>query len=276
MTAVLPPDLDPAPPFTDEDLDDLFAWNDLGIDLPDEDDPNAWQLMSPPGAVLHPELAQRIQQTHRWSIADDRGAEWAMRRYALLAAEIAEAESMAKEWKAQVDAWLAGRKRPLERRLSFFESHLKAYLLRLRAEDPAQKSRKLPSGNLTSRLVPAGTEVADEGYFLAWAKRWAPKAVRVKESPVADEVRKLVTWSTVWVPTDGWPAHPAVTRGQDGRLYAIDLDNPSSWPDTTDGMVEQTIPLYFTGDTRDMPVLVPGVTEVPETISVTVKPAGGK
>lgn len=259
--AVLPDFLEEAPPFADEDLDSLFAWSDDGFQ-PEIPEP-------------HP-----AQSPYRWSITDMPSAEWAIRKYAALDSEIAEAEQLAADWIEQVRQWLDRTKRPLVRRRGFFEEHLTGYALRRRHEDPRFKTLKLPSGDVPTRLQPARVAVRDDKAsvetFVEWALEHAPDTVKAKWSPVADEVKKTVYFLPVWVengvtPTDAVQMDrggPWIALPMSGRVLDLIADGDF-------GEVHEEELALFDGAGAALD-LVPGVEQVPETISATVKPAGRK
>lgn len=176
MTMDLQPLPEVDPPFTDDDLNEYLDWEATWDEGPPEDD-------APPGP----------DKVLAWSVCDTGSAEWAFRRLSNLELAAAEARAAAKEWRAQIDRWERGQLVPLERSINFFTGQIEAYARRKREEE-GQKSLKLPSGEVTSRLNPARAEVADPEEFIAWAKANCPSAVKAKWSPVMAEVKKLVTW----------------------------------------------------------------------------------
>lgn len=256
---MLPDFLDTAPPLTDEQLDEFFGW---------EADGGPGQDQSPdrPAAA-------------RWQVNDRQGAEWAMRKLATAQGEAQGNEMLAQHWKAQVDAWLTQANADAERRIRFFDGALCDYLRRLREEDPKHKSERLPSGDIVSRTVPARPAVTDDERFLLWAKDHLAAAVRVKESPALDEIKRRISFRTVLVPR--FVCDRSEVFEVDGFFIAVpegltDDVARESWLSTIklegDGFFhEETWAIFLTSDRRFL--VVPGVVQVPETVSITVKPS---
>ncbi|HEX7277546.1 MAG TPA: host-nuclease inhibitor Gam family protein [Acidimicrobiales bacterium] len=245
--AVIPAFLDESPPFTDDDLDGLFDWIDTTSGSPPDTEPGS--------------------KPDRWCVSDDRSAEWALRKYLAVDVAIAKLEADAEAYIAQVRAWLDRVTKPLKRRRQFFAGHLTDYALRLRYEDPTFKTLKLPSGDVPTRLVPARPEVQDTMTFVAWAAQHAPTTVKAKWSPVMAEVGKAIQFLPVLV-ADGADGVAGAVRNSDGHLVAIPMP---AFP-VSGNFHEETLPLYGGPERYSV---VPGVTEVPETISASIRPAGG-
>lgn len=279
---MLPAYLDDAPPLTDDDLDALFDWEDLA-----GPDAATFDPASSPGeaAVEVVKAWNAGAPAQRWQVADMPSAEWAMRRYATLDAEISEKEHLAADWIDQVRQWLDRTRRPLVRRRDFFEHHLTDYALRWREQDPKRnKTLNLPSGDVPTRLVPARPEVQDDEAFVTWAHTNAPSAIKSKWSPVAAEVKGLVEFLPAWVENGRDDINGAVVSYK-GCLIAVPME-PDLQARLHDGdftcVHEETLPLRrimplvrsVDDETVDraMYMLVPGVVQVPETIKVSVKP----
>jgi hypothetical protein len=272
---VLLPDDAVAPPFTDDDLDDLFAFEEtesVGID---------------------PELSQEeaveqgmIPVAYAWQITSTAAAEWAGRKYAHTAAKLDDLELAAKEFHTQIDLWLARERKSLDRRLNFFGGHLQDWLRKAR-EDPedGRKSIPLPSVTITSHFVPAKAEVVKkhegetEEQFVTWARVYAPPSVHAKWSPVMAEVKKLVQFRTVVVPIDdgvsprlfdvgdhlvGLPALPA--DFEEIALESLDVDELLA-----ESHREETRAVWRNEDGSWW--LVPGVVQVPGEVRYSVTPS---
>ena len=269
---LLPEDLSP-PPFTDEELDDYFAWQDQQV-VYTGDDP----LLPEP-----PPLA-------RWQITDTGSADWAMRRYAHLQARIEDAELHAAEFKRQIDEWLRREKTPLEHRANFFFGHLTRFL-QDRREDPSdgRATVKLPSGDIVSRKVPARPEILKEAEqdFIEWAQERKLPVVKAKWSPVMKEVKKVIEFREVLVPLVGdygvklWTLKDRPEDG-DGDLIAVPASMPADQVIALlDGLTRDSLLANGTHNVQVFGVyatqvgyeLVPGVVQVPEHVNYDVKQA---
>ena len=254
IPASLPAFLDDSPPFTDDELDDLFAWLDSSSD-------------GPPDSVP-------ASKPDRWSVTDDRSAEWAMRMYVAVDVVIAKLEDDAEVYIAQVRAWLDRATKPLKRRRQFFSGHITDYALRRRHEDPDFKTLKLPSGDVPTRLVPSRPEILDSDHFVAWARLHAPGTVKARWSPVVAEVKKAVTFATVRVHDTLGRSDVVVRQQGTDQLIAVVPDLPAiPVSRMTEDFHDEVLPLYPVGDHF---IVVPAVDEIPETISASIRPAGGK
>lgn len=270
---LLPEDLSP-PPFTDDELDAWFEWQDSISDYT-EDDP------------LRPEEPA----PGKWQITDTGSAEWAMGRYSHTAARIEEAELAAKEFHRQIDDWLRRETLPLHHRANFFHGHLTRFLQE-RREDPSdgRATVKLPSGDIVSRKVPARPEIVKEAMddFIDWAREAALPVVKAKWSPVMAEVKKIVQFRDVLIPVnvdyDDW-----LWEFDDGD-YLIAM--PRTMPHgqiapLLDGLAADSLiaaqthlltkrGVWEEPDTELEPPrfrLVPGVVQVPEHVNYDVKQA---
>lgn len=113
-------------------------------------------------------LAQIFGQP-RWTITDDRTAEWVMAKLAAATAEISATAIMADEWRARIDQWEADETRRARATSEWAEAHLTRWLEQLHAADEKVKSRKLPSGKVTSTAGRLEWIVADEEAVKRWA-----------------------------------------------------------------------------------------------------------
>lgn len=108
---MLLPDDAVAPPFTDSDLDDLFAFEESA----EVDGPDGFYTLDADDPL--------IPVAYAWQITSTAAADWAGRKYARTAARIEDLEQAAAEWHSQIDAWLQRERKPLDRRLNFFGGH---------------------------------------------------------------------------------------------------------------------------------------------------------
>jgi hypothetical protein len=271
---LLPEDLSP-PPFTDDELDDYFEWQDSEIPL-GQDNGDMFELAPEPAPA-------------RWQITDTGSAEWAMSRYSHTAARIEEAELAAKEFHRQIDEWLRRETLPLHHRANFFFGHLTSFL-QDRREDPSDRRAtvKLPSGDIVSRKVPARPEIVKEAeeQFIEWARESALPVVKAKWSPVMAEVKKIVQFRDVLIPVnvdyDEW-----LWEFDDGDyLIAMPLSMPEAQIEplldglAADSLIAQqthTLSLRAVFEEKDPEQprfrLVPGVVQVPEHVNYDVKSA---
>lgn len=262
---LLPEDLSP-PPFTDDELDAWFEWQDT---IPEytEDDP------------LRPEEPAPA----KWQITDTGSAEWAMARYSHTAARIEEAELAAKEFHRQIDDWLRRETLPLHHRANFFFGHLTRFL-QDRREDPSDRRAtvKLPSGDIVSRKVPARPEIVKEAEqdFIEWARERKLPVVKAKWSPVMKEVKQHIEFRPVLVPKVG-DYGVKLWHLDDGHLIAVPTMPPESVIEMIDGLTRDTLIAHQTHDVQIFGVfetgtgyeLVPGVVQVPEHVNYDVKQA---
>lgn len=264
---LLPDDID-APPFTDEDLEAYFEW---------EDDPGAEEPDNEPSTV---------QRVAAWSVCDTSTAEWAMRRSARARQEVDEVNGNAELFIAQIERWREEQLRQPERALNFFAGQLVTYARRKREED-GLKTLKLPSGAVTSRLNPARPDIPKDAKeaFIEWAKARELPVVKATWAPVMDEVKKHVVFRTVIFPKASVPAEQVYAVGshlmvaphweQNAEVMLGGLDD-SSIPVLTDpetGAFEErpSTAIYRRDDGSWW--LVPGVVEVPAEVTYSVKPS---
>lgn len=97
-----------------------------------------------------------------WRITDERTAEWVMAKLRAATREVDDAEVLAAEYRARIDDWLEDRTRRARATSAWATAHLERWLADLHAADPKTKSRKLPSGKVTSTEGRLEWTVADE------------------------------------------------------------------------------------------------------------------
>jgi hypothetical protein len=268
------PDNAVAPPFTDSDLDDLFAFEEsesVGID---------------------PELSQEdaaeqgvIPVAYGWQITSTSGAEWAMQKYARTIARIGDIDATADELRGQIDAWQKRERTPLDKRANHFLGLLSDWLRKAR-DDPedGRKSIALPSGDIESRWVRPKAEVVkkrageDEEEFVAWAKVYLPGVVKPKWSPVMDAVKKAIDFRTVLMPNEG-PIHEMLFDVGDSLVALPPL--PPDYDEITLESLDPETLLAESHHEETMAVwheengswwLVPGVVQVPGEVRYSVTP----
>ena len=135
-------------------------------------------------------------EVERWSVTDDGSAEWALRRLAEARQQVATLTRQAEEWRARIDAWHARMLGPLERRVEFFEGHLKRYALDRRLDDPRAKSLILPSGRIQTREAKPRVVVADPDAWQDWAEgNPADPSVRHSFEVAKRELAQVTAWS---------------------------------------------------------------------------------
>lgn len=125
---------------------------------------------------LYPELDELLAEAGDPDTAADRfvidspdAANWALRRLAVHAAKLADAEAFAQRERDRLDLWLAGERHQAEQSSSFLAGLLRRYHEDRLAEDPKAKTIRLPAGELTARKVPAHWDVDDE-MVIEWAQ----------------------------------------------------------------------------------------------------------
>lgn len=114
-----------------------------------------------------------VERTEEWTIQDDDGAAWAVRKIRAMKEKITQIERLAEAEIMRVNRW-AGQETQSDRdSISFFEGLLKEYHEVQLAEDPTRKTIKLPHGKLSARSLPDVLAYEDET-FIAWATEHAP------------------------------------------------------------------------------------------------------
>lgn len=203
-----------------------------------------------------------------------------MRRLARAEAKLGELITDAERFHRQIDTWLAGEAKRPRQESNFFTGQLEAYARR-RREEQGEKTLKLPSGAVTSRINPARPEIEKEAeqVFIEWAR--TTPMVKAKWSPVMAEVKERVTFETVRVPDFGgedlvlvrWP-------GADGDAVWVAVPNVMTY--TLTHGVEAGAATVAAEDLPNFhdevwPICegkrVPGVVQVPAEVTYTVKPS---
>ena len=157
-----------------------------------------------------------------WMIADDGGAEWAMRLLAAAEAKLAEAEERAIQWRKQVDDWYRKVTAEASATSQFARAHLERYALERRYADPDAKTLYLPSGVVRTTSHADRITINDEPAVLAWALERAPEVVRhtVKVSDVRHVV-SVVEGKAVDPDTGEVVAGLSVERGRTSASVVV-------------------------------------------------------
>lgn len=96
-------------------------------------------------------------------------ANWAVRKIAVHAQRLADAEAFAKREFARLTLWLEGERDTAEQSSSFLAGLLRRYHEARLAEDPKAKTLHLPAGDLVARKQPDVWDIDDET-LLVWAE----------------------------------------------------------------------------------------------------------
>lgn len=210
MTDPAPWGDEPLPPELASPDDAADAWleqvADAGAQLADDTgmDPDAaGALLAIPAhesaegyaaRALVPEAAQR------WTVTDDRSAEWAMRHVVAATAEIERLRDQADNWEARIHQWFTHRANPLLAKVAFMEAHLERHAIALRAADPKRKTLVLPSGAVRTTSSAPKVVISNAGAAFTWACAHArgalvPRQAELQVSKLREHVRpvQLVT-----------------------------------------------------------------------------------
>lgn len=262
MSDLLP--LDPTdPPLTDDDLEAWAAWEEIDT----FDEVSGEPLPLPPA----------VEKVIAWSVCDTGTAEWALRRLAHAEARLREVEAEADRFHAQIDRWLTGEAKAPRQAVNFFTGQLTTYARRKREEE-GLKTLNLPSGAVSSKLVPARPEVTEKDAFVAWARKRELPVVKAKWEPVMAEVAKHVLFRTVCFPV----TQPYAEQVHDVDDFLVVLPASVQEPEEFLGGMNMADLLGEVFDERPNTAiyrredgswwLVPGVAEVPAYVKFTVRP----
>lgn len=135
--------------------------------------PNAPHLLPEDGPDEEAEHVIRILAnlygSQPWRISDEKQAEWCMSKARFAAAEIAQAEVLAKEYRDRIDAWLADRTRRARATSDWARAHLERWGRERFEADPKAKTLVLPSGKVASTAGRLEWVVEDEALAIRWA-----------------------------------------------------------------------------------------------------------
>lgn len=123
-------------------------------------------------ARLEEYLAQPMEtpnENPQFRIDNKEMAIWALRKLAKIERSRNEARAAAKAEIERMQAWLADEEKKADQERGFFEFHLEDYHRRLFAENPKEKTIKLPHGELQLRAQQPEFQ-KDEAVLLTWAK----------------------------------------------------------------------------------------------------------
>lgn len=104
----------------------------------------------------------RLWGAQPWRITDERTAEWVGSKLAGAAREVDEAEVLAAEYRARIDAWLEDRTRRARATSAWASAHLERWGRERHAADPKVLSFSLPSAKVSSRKGALDLVVVDE------------------------------------------------------------------------------------------------------------------
>lgn len=142
-----------------------------------------------------PEMTQ--EESDRFTVEDEGGAEWALLKVRQARIKIHEAQELYDFEKGRIDQWLEGQMVEHSRTIDFFEGHLKRWHRGIIAREEAEgiddkhltKSIKLPAGTLKSRMGSPTVEF-DQDAFVEWAKKNHKDWLRVKHEIEKSEAKK--------------------------------------------------------------------------------------
>jgi len=124
-------------------------------------------LPAPPDAPESPDADLALPPSERWHIRDQRSAEWVMRKLARARRDLAGLDEELAEYRSQLDDWRANAGAGAERTEKWATAALTAWALDERDADPEARTQHLPSGTVTTRMVPPRPEVLDAGQVAA-------------------------------------------------------------------------------------------------------------
>lgn len=129
-----------------------------------------------------------VERVERWQIEDDDDAEWAMRKHAAAAAQLATITAQAKAYKQQIDEWVDRVTRAPKRDAGFFEGHLIRYQQARLDADPKAGRLVIPSGEVrsTDNTGHANVKIDAPRVFAAWARENLPGPVLAAVLPAVD------------------------------------------------------------------------------------------
>lgn len=188
-------------------------------------------------------------------------------RHAELRTDLARIVEQYETWKAQLVEWFTKASTPLTEEATLIEQALTRWALAER-ERTGKASFVLPSGKVTTRVVPPTVEVTDEAAFLAWCEQYPATSAGMTKAKVVPVLSAIKAATGSAVRGNGYRA--TIERA-DGTTYTVDVD---AMDDLTLAQGEGVLalepltrPIVAAGG-----VEVWGVAPVPERISVTVKP----
>lgn len=122
----------------------------------------------------------------RWSIKDDKSAEWALKK-------IKEAQEDTARWNTYYAAQMEAIERQNADTVAYFTALLEAWFATVpHKTTKTQESYQLPGGKLV-RKAQQPTYERDADALLTWAKSSFPEAVKVKEEASWEAIKKRIT-----------------------------------------------------------------------------------
>jgi len=142
----------------------------------------------------HLDNVEFFEQKERFQIKDKEQAAWAMRKLYKLEAEKAEVQRIAQAEIDRIKEWENGEVEQIEKQAEFFRGLLEEYHRKVIAENPKQKTIKLPHGKLKIRAQQPAWKYDNEE-LLKWLKQNRPELVKRKviESPDKVSLKKIAT-----------------------------------------------------------------------------------
>lgn len=130
-------------------------------------------------AGVDPEDPRTEELKKKVFVVDDRAsAQWALRKMAQLAAEIADVTREAEDEIARIVDWRDRIVRRHQRGIDRMEFLLTDWHRQVFEQDPSKTKISLPSGHLQSRETPVNIGISDEAAFAAWARKDRPEFVK--------------------------------------------------------------------------------------------------
>lgn len=145
---------------------------------------------TPSDADIEAEGHDGGERTGGWQVTDAGSADWALRRIAGATSAKVEAQRLAEQQIAQVQAWLKGEQERADRTIHWFEGRLHDYHLQRLSEDPKAKTIRLPHGTLQMRAAPT-QYLHDELTVDTCRSLGLP--VKVVEAPEWGEIKKRLS-----------------------------------------------------------------------------------
>jgi seryl-tRNA synthetase len=124
-----------------------------------------------------------------FSITDNGGAMWAMRKIGQAQEQIEANRKLATAEIEKIVAWNQRANKEHERTVEYMEAHLLAYYDRLRAADPKLRTLDLPTGKIKRRQLPQDYD-RDDKQLVAWAEAFATDLLKVETAVKWGDLKK--------------------------------------------------------------------------------------
>lgn len=150
-------------------------------------------------AILAGTLDSFPAPARAWQPATLEDAEWCMTRLRVLLDRVAEVEHRTRAWADRLARWRDAELRRVQPGVEYFDSRLREYALRARANDPKRKTVFLPSGDVKTQAPSKPVvSVMDEEALLEWLREEVPAdtfeaVVQTSEHVKVVDIRKLVS-----------------------------------------------------------------------------------